>query len=151
MLSGGADGERVEVVGEDAPGGPGAGSVVAFEAAAAQAVAAFEVAAAQAVAAFEVADAALGADPELRQAPVGLARPGRLSAGDEQSIGWRQGLGDRAGRETAVKRDFSGPDAQFVEPGAGCGQQVRLVGRPDLRGDREDEAAGAAPGRLAGQ
>ena len=103
------------------PGGPGAGSVVAFEAAAAQAVAA-----------FEVADAALGADAELRQAPVGLARPGRLPAGDEQPIGWRQGLGDRAGRETAVKRDFPGPDAQVLEPGAGRGQQIRLVGRPDV-------------------
>jgi hypothetical protein len=32
MLSGGADGERVAVVGQDRPADPGAGTVVAFEA-----------------------------------------------------------------------------------------------------------------------
>jgi len=63
MVSAGSDGEGVEVVGQDRPGGPGSGAVVAFESGSAQAVAA-----------FEVADAAFGADPELRQAPVGLTR-----------------------------------------------------------------------------
>ncbi len=44
MFSGGSDGQGVEVVGEDAPSGPGLLAVIAFEAAAVQAVAAFEVA-----------------------------------------------------------------------------------------------------------
>src|SRR3954451_18394567 len=86
MLSGGADGERVEVVGEDRPGGPGAGALVAFQ-----------TGSAQAVAAFEVADAALGADPEPGESPVGLARAGRLASGDERSVWGRQVLGDGAG------------------------------------------------------
>ena len=43
MLSGGPDGERVEVVGEDRPGRPGRGAAVVFEARALEAVAAVEV------------------------------------------------------------------------------------------------------------
>src|SRR5438270_9043045 len=43
-LSTGSDGERVEVVGEDRPAGPGSHPVVALQARAAQAVAALEVA-----------------------------------------------------------------------------------------------------------
>jgi mutator family transposase len=44
MLSGAADGERVEVVGQDRPAGPGHRSVMAFGAGAPQALAALEVA-----------------------------------------------------------------------------------------------------------
>ena len=43
-VSGGPDGQGVEVVGEDRPSGPGLLAFIAFESAAAQAVAAFEVA-----------------------------------------------------------------------------------------------------------
>ena len=43
-LSGGLDGEGVEVVGEDSPAGPGSGAVVASEPTSAHPVAAFEVA-----------------------------------------------------------------------------------------------------------
>src|SRR5438045_2740119 len=71
MLSGGSDGEGVEVVGEDRPGRPGPGAMVAFEARSAQAVSA-----------FEVADASFDADAKAREAPVGAARAGRLTAGD---------------------------------------------------------------------
>src|SRR3954453_20902604 len=83
MLSGGADGERVEVVGEDRPGGPGVGSSVAFEAAAAQALAA-----------FEVADAAFDADPEAREAAVGASGASGSAAGDEYALGAGEGFGD---------------------------------------------------------
>src|SRR5688572_4677768 len=83
MLSGGPDGERVEVVGQDCPGGPGLRSAVAFEAAALESVAA-----------LEVADAALDADPEARQAPVGASGAGGLAAGDEHAIWPGQVLGD---------------------------------------------------------
>src|SRR4051812_47522555 len=75
MLSGGPDGEGVEVVGQDAPGHPCAGAVVAFEAAALEAVAA-----------LEVADAALRADPVTRQAAVAAPGAGALAAGDERPV-----------------------------------------------------------------
>ena len=44
MFSGGSDGQGVEVVGQDAPSGPGLLAVIALQPAAAHAVAAFEVA-----------------------------------------------------------------------------------------------------------
>src|SRR4051794_41760026 len=74
--SGGPEGERVEVVGEDRPGGPGACAGVAFQAGAVEAVAS-----------FEVADAAFGADAELREPAVGLAGVWGVGGADEQP-GW---------------------------------------------------------------
>src|SRR4051794_13453926 len=121
MVSGASDGEGVEVVGQDAPGDPGAGAVVAFEAAALEAVAA-----------LEVADAALGADAVARQAAVAASGPGALAASDKRAVGRRQMLGDRAGREAAVNGDLACSDGKPVELGAGGGQQVGLVWGPDL-------------------
>jgi hypothetical protein len=96
MLSSSSDGERVEVVGEDRPGGPGLRSLVAFEAAAAEAVAA-----------FEVADAALDADPEAGEAPVGASGAGGLAAGDERAFGAGEVLGDADREEPAVERELA--------------------------------------------
>src|SRR4051812_33108082 len=60
--SGGSEGQRVEVVGENRPGGPGASAGVAFQAGSVEAVAP-----------LEVADAAFGADAEAGEPAVGLA------------------------------------------------------------------------------
>src|SRR5215207_3018052 len=121
MVSVGSDGERVEVVGEDRPGGPGALAVVAFEAAAVESVAA-----------LEVADASFGADSEFRQAPVGALGAGGAAAGDEDAVGAGQVLVDGAGREAAVEREVARANAERVDLAGGGGQQVRLVGGPDL-------------------
>src|SRR4051794_13749035 len=74
--SGGSEAEGVEVVGEDRPGGPGAGAGVAFQARSVEPVAA-----------FEVADAAFGADAELGESAVGLARVGGVVSADEKPVG----------------------------------------------------------------
>src|SRR3954468_5451205 len=100
MLSGGPDGQRVEVVGEDAPGDPGAGTGMALEAAAAEAVAA-----------LEVADATLAADAVARQAPVAAPGPRGLAAGDERVPAGGQMLGDWTGREATVDGDILRPEA----------------------------------------
>jgi len=68
MFSGGSDGQGVEVVGQDAPSGPGFLAVIAL------------AAAAHAVAAFEVADASFGAGavalpPALGASGAGCWRP----------------------------------------------------------------------------
>src|SRR4051794_33729632 len=96
MVSGGPDGERVEVVGQDPPGDPGASAVVAFQ-----------PAAPEDVAALEMADAAFGADAVARQAPVGASDPGALSSGDERAVARGQVFGARAGREPAVDGDLA--------------------------------------------
>src|SRR3954464_12870753 len=121
MFSGGSDGEGAEVVGQDRPGGPGAGAVVAFEAGA------FE-----AVAAFEMADAALDADSEACEALVGASGAGGLAAGDEHAAGAGEVFGDADREEAAVEREVAWPEVQTVELGRGRGKQVGLVGRADL-------------------
>src|SRR5688572_28242810 len=113
MVSAGSDGEGVEVVGEDRPGGPGPLAAVAFEAAAVHSVTA-----------LEVADAALGPDSELREAPVGAFAPGRAAAGDEDAVGAGQVLLDGSGREAAVEREVARLEAERIEFAGGGGQQV---------------------------
>ena len=72
----GADGEGVEVVGEDPPGGPGLLAVVVLQ-----------PAAALPIAAFEVADPALGAGAVASQASLRAPGAGLLAAGDERPFG----------------------------------------------------------------
>jgi hypothetical protein len=71
-----------------------------------------------------VADAAFGADAELRQAAVGLARVWGVVAADEQPIGRGQVRVDGAGLETAVERDLPWPEVELLEALAGRGQQL---------------------------
>lgn len=104
VFSAGSDGEGVEVVGQDAPGGPRSRSIVAFEAAPAEAVAA-----------FEVADAAFDADSEAREASVGASGAGRLAAGDEDAVG--QVFGDAGREEAAVEREFARSELETLELG----------------------------------
>src|SRR4051794_41794139 len=84
--SGGPEGERVEVVGEDRPGGPGAGAGVAFEAGSVEGVAS-----------LEGADAAFGADAELGQPAGGLAGGGGGGGAGGQAGGGGEGVGGGAG------------------------------------------------------
>src|SRR5215207_6356918 len=99
-VSAGSDRERVEVVGEDRPAGPGPHSFMALQARAAQAVAA-----------LEVADAALGAGPVARAAFAGAPGAGFVAAGELDLLVGEVGecvLG-RAGQEAAVANDLAGP------------------------------------------
>ena len=68
-VSPGPDGERVSVVGEDAPSGPDLLAFVAFEAASVQAVAA-----------FEVADPSFGAGSVALHSSLGALGAGLLGA-----------------------------------------------------------------------
>src|SRR5215207_4966157 len=132
MLSGGPDGERVEVVGEDRPGRPRSRSAVAFE-----------------PGSLEVADAALDADPEAGEPPVGAFGARGLAAGDEHAVGAGQVLGDADREEAAVEREFARFELESRELGRSDREQVGLVERADLAGDRNDQAACAAPRVLA--
>ena len=98
MVSGGADGQGVEVVGEDALSGPGLLAVIAFQAAAAHAVAA-----------FEVADASFGAGAVALQPALGASGAGLLAPADEDAFGIEvfELLGRRGGGEAAVQRDLA--------------------------------------------
>jgi hypothetical protein len=96
MLSGGSDGEGVEVVGEDRLSDRGSGSVEASEAAAAQSVAT-----------FEVTDAAFGSDAVARQPAVGAFGAGALLAGDVGGGRVGQVLADGAGLEATVDGDLA--------------------------------------------
>ena len=90
--------------------------------------------------------------PDVESAPAGrLVRgePRRLAAGDEDALGVGQVLGDADGEEAAVERDLAWAQVQALEFGGGGGQQVGLVGRADLAGGGDDQAAGAAAGVLA--
>ena len=93
MFSGGSDGQGVEVVGEDAPSGPGLLAVIAHQ-----------PAAAHAVAAFEVADASLGAGAVALQPALGASGAGLLAPGDEDPFGTEvfELLGRRANGEATV-------------------------------------------------
>ena len=106
--SGGPEGEGVEVVGQDRPGGPGTGAGVALE-----------PGSVEAVASFEVADAAFGADAELGQAAVGLAGVRGVVAADKQPVGLGQMLGGPGRVEAAVERDLARPQIELGEPLAG--------------------------------
>src|SRR3954469_16744047 len=136
--SGGPEGERVEVVGEDRPGGPGAGAGVAFQARSVEAVAS-----------FEVADAALGADAELGQPAVGLAGVRGVVAADEQPVRFGQVLADGAGLEAAVEGDLAWAQVEVFESLAGGWQELGLVERADAGAGRQDQPAGAAARVLA--
>lgn len=136
--SGGSQGERVEVVGEDRPGGPGAGAGVAFQAGSVEAVAA-----------LEVADAAFGANAELGQPAVGLAGVRGVVAADEQPLRFGQVFADGAGREAAVERDLPRAQPKLAQSLTGGGQQVALVERADAAAGGQDQAAGAAARVLA--
>ena len=72
-----------------------------------------------------------------------------MAAGDEDALGVGQVLGDADGEEAAVERDLAWAQVQALEFGGGGGQQVGLVGRADLAGGGDDQAAGAAAGVLA--
>ena len=117
MLSGGPDGEGVEVVGQDRPSDRRSGSVEASESSAAHAVAA-----------FEVTDAAFGADAVARQAPVAVFGGCALAAGDEDLGRVGQLLGDGAGRKAAVERDVARVQVGSSQLCDGVGQQVGFVG-----------------------
>ena len=99
MFSGGSDGQRVEVVGEDAPSAPGLLAVIAFEAAAAHAVAA-----------FVVADASFGAGAVALPPALGASGAGLLAPGDEDPLGIEvfELLAGRANGEAAVQCDLPG-------------------------------------------
>src|SRR4051794_19583745 len=99
MLSGAADGEGVEVVGQDAPRDPGAGTLMSSQAAALEAVFA-----------LEVADAAFGADAVARQSPVRALGAGAAAPGDEHAAASGQVVVDGTGREAAVERDVARRD-----------------------------------------
>ena len=140
-VSGGLDGEGVEVVGQDRPAGPGPRAVVASE-----------PAAAQAVAAFEVADAALGARAVAREAFLGPARGRVLAARDEHLGGWKVPVGGVEWK-AAIERDFARRDREPVQLGDGLRQQLALIWRADLAGGRQDQPARAAArvGRQLGE
>src|SRR5687767_601312 len=115
-VSAGSDGERVEIVGEDRPAGPGSHPVMALQAGAAQAGAA-----------LEVADAALGAGAVARGV-CGCAVAGLVAAGELDLLVGEVGgcvLG-RAGQEASVGDDLAGPHPGAVELGGGLGQQPAL-------------------------
>src|SRR5579875_3147960 len=88
MLSGGPDGEGVEVVGQHGPSDRCSGAVLAFEAGPPRAVAA-----------FEVTDPPFAPDPVLREPAVGVPGSGGLSCGDEHALGVRERSACRAGVE----------------------------------------------------
>ena len=77
-------------------------------------------------------------------------RAGGLAAGDERRARGRAGARRRRREEAAVERELAraqverGPARRPV-----AGQQVGLVGRADLAGGRDDQAARAAAGVLA--
>ena len=137
MLSGGSDGQRVEVVGQDAPSGPGLLAVIAFEAAAAHAVAA-----------FEVADASLGAGAVALQPALGATGAGLLAPGDEDPFGLQvfELLGCRAEREATVQRDLPWRQPEPRQLGHGLREQLVLAGVAGQRRCRQDQSACAALG-----
>src|SRR3954462_10167282 len=136
--SGGPEGERVEVVGEGRPGGPGAGAGGGFQAGAVEPVAS-----------FEVADAAFGADAELREPAVGLAGVWGVVAADEQPVWFGQVRADGAGLEAAVEGDLAWAQLEVFESLAGGWQELGLVERADAGAGGEGQAAGAAARVLA--
>src|SRR5215211_343166 len=133
MVSGGSDGERVEVVGQDAPADRCLGAGLAFEAGAAEAVAA-----------FEVADAAFGADAVARQAPVGASGAGAAAAGDEHAAGVGKRVADGAGIEAGVQRNVARAELEPLELGGCLGQQRVFFGIADRCRRGQDQAACAA-------
>src|SRR5512132_3163299 len=112
MVSGGPDGERVEVVGQHGPADRGAGAGLAFESGAAGAVAA-----------FEVADAAFAANAVLGESSVAASRAGGLSAGDEHALGVGERGRGRPGIEAGIQRDVAWRESEPVELAGGRGQQ----------------------------
>ena len=98
-VSSGSDGERVSVVGEDAPLGPDPLAVVAFE-----------PAAVHPVAAFEVADPSFGAGSVSPQPALGASEPGCWRPAMNTRRGRRAGErgAGRSGVEPAVERDLRG-------------------------------------------
>src|SRR5450631_1607177 len=105
-VSPGSDGERVSVVGEDAPSGPDLLVFVAFEARSVHAVAA-----------FEVTDPAFRAGSVALHSSLGALGAGLLAAGDEHPVGVEvfEGLAGRADVEPAVQRDLLRPDPEPIE------------------------------------
>src|SRR3954447_12793819 len=137
MVSGGVDGERVEVVGEDRPAGPDPLALVALQ-----------PAAAQPVAALEVADAALGTGAEAREALAGAARAGFVAAGHEHPLGreLRELVLGHLRPEGAVDGHLSRLQAEPFELGR-CLSKQRVLARVAGRaGGGQDEPAGAAAG-----
>src|SRR3954454_22172187 len=137
MVSGGPDGERVEVVGQDAPAGPGLLAVMAFE-----------PRPAHAVAALEVADAALDAGAVAGLALAGSSGAGLVAAGDEHACGGGGGLAGRAVLEAAVADHLARGDLEPVEFGDRVWQQGVLGRVAGPGGGRQDEAPRSAPGVL---
>ena len=139
-VSAGADGEGVEVVGEDRPAGPGLHPVMAFE-----------PGAAQAVAAFEVADAALDAGAVAGSAFAGAARC-RVRGGRRAGSARRSGRGTRRlvgpGMKPPSATISRGRIPARSSSAAVWGSSVFSAGLPGGVGGREDEPARAAAGVL---
>ena len=75
--------------------------------------------------------------------------PADLAAGDEDAVGAGEGFGDAERKEPAVERELARSEVGSLELGGGRGEQVGLVGRSDLGGHGDDQAARAAAGVLA--
>src|SRR5918994_5208566 len=130
MVSGGPDGERVEVVGEDAPAGPGLLAVMAFQ-----------PGPAQAVAALEVTDAALDAGAVARLALAGSSRAGLVAAGDEHARAVGDGVAGRAGLKAALADHLLWGDPEPVELGDRVWEQCVLGRVPGSGGGRQGGTA----------
>jgi len=138
-VSAGSDGERVEVVGEDCPSGPGPHPVIAFE-----------PGSAQAVAAFEVTDAAFDPGAVAGSAFAGASAAGFVATGELDlpvgQLGER--LEGRAGLKAAVEDDLSDADPSPVELVGGLSQQRVLARVPRRVTSGQDEPAGSFAGVL---
>src|SRR5665213_3799495 len=123
-ISSGSDGERVGVVGEDAPAGPDLLAFIAFEAGSVQAVAA-----------FEVTDPPLRARSVALQSSLGAFGAGLLAAGDEHAVRREvvivECLAGRADIEAAIERDLFWGDPEPLELRDRVGQQHVLRGVAD--------------------
>src|SRR4051794_32084356 len=137
MVSGGVDGERVEVVGKDRPAGPDPLAGVALQAAAAQPVAP-----------FEVADAPFGAGAIARQSLAGAPRAGLVAAGHEYPLRSERGelvLGHLR-PEGTVDGHLARAQTESFELTRGPSEQRVLAGVADRAGGGQHEAASAAAG-----
>src|SRR5664279_1060610 len=119
-VSSGSDGERVSVVGKDAPSGPDLLAFVAFEAGSVQAIAA-----------FEVADPSLGAGSVALQPALGAFGAGLLTSSDEHSVRLEavifERLAGRADIEPCVQGNLAWGDPELLQLRDRVGQQRVLA------------------------
>src|SRR5664280_1370943 len=140
-VSPGPDGERVSVVGEDAPSGP---DLLAFVA--------FEPGSVQAVAAFEVADPAFRAGSVALHSSLGALGAGLLTARNEHPVRVEvfECLAGRADVEPTVQPDLLRPDPEPIELRDRVGQQRVLSRVPDPRRRGKDQPSRTTAGVLGG-